>query len=800
MAEEPLEAERQVEEPPLALAAVPQLAQPRLHLEGLLEREVLALLGLRVELRDAVGLREGEVEDAAHVLDRRLPLERAEGDDLCHVVGAVLLAHVADHLVAAHEAEVDVDVGHLLALGVEKALEEEPVLDGVEVGDAQRVGDQAAGGRAAPRADRDALGLRPVDEVGDDQEVAREAHGSDDAELEGEPLLVDALAHRAPAERPALVQALVEALASEAVEHPLAGLPRRHLVDRELLAVPQRELAAPGDLDGVGDRLGHVGEGCGHLGGVLHVELVGLEAPAPLVGERLAGLDAEERLVRGGVLGAEVVAVVGGDEGEAHLACERDQLPVHALLRRQAVVLDLDVEATVEDAGQLLGRAARPLRLPVGQVVGHLAAETARERDQPPAELAQQLLVDARLVVEALAIAGGDQLAEVAVALAAHREQDQVVVAARLVVVDAARLLEAALRRHVHLAADDRLHVRLPRRLVELHRPEHVAVVGDGARRHSRAGDARQQLGDLVGAVEQRVLRVEMQVDEGHRPGPLLNVPSSLGVSAHGSARGRRASTGSSTPGAGSDGRVHDDLAREHRQNVLPRPQGEAGGLDLPHHVAHQHVEPTADLARVESPHGPSDLLKPRAIAVGDEQLPARDAPKLVENHPAPLGSEQMEQAEADDHIDAPILEREGSGITLEEAEQLAGIVLCACDPQHLAGDVRGDDVHRHALEQAPELASAARDVQEDRARRVDFTEQPGDQCLLPARDDSRPEVLRREAGRVLGLVPSRVLPAPVSIEELVAASLLPIGASRAVGRLHPRTLPRTNRTRHAAH
>src|SRR5207245_2005118 len=60
VAEEPLQAERQVEEAPLALAAVAQLAQTRLHLESLLEREVLPLLRLRVELRDAVGLREGE--------------------------------------------------------------------------------------------------------------------------------------------------------------------------------------------------------------------------------------------------------------------------------------------------------------------------------------------------------------------------------------------------------------------------------------------------------------------------------------------------------------------------------------------------------------------------------------------------------------------------------------------------------------------------------------------------------------------------------------------------------------------
>jgi hypothetical protein len=74
VAQQAFEPERQVEEPLLTLAGVAQLPQPRLHLERLLEREVLPLLRLGVELRDAVGLGEREVEDAPDVLDGRLAL------------------------------------------------------------------------------------------------------------------------------------------------------------------------------------------------------------------------------------------------------------------------------------------------------------------------------------------------------------------------------------------------------------------------------------------------------------------------------------------------------------------------------------------------------------------------------------------------------------------------------------------------------------------------------------------------------------------------------------------------------
>src|SRR5438445_10378147 len=138
---------------------------------------------------------------------------------------------------------------------------------------------------------------------------------------------------------------------------------------------------------------------------------------------------------------------------------------------------------------------------------------------------------------------------------------------------------------------------------------------------------------------------------------------------------GSRRSPPASAAGT-SGGRANDDLARKDRQHVLPPPRPEAGGLDLLHHVAQRHVEQTAILARVEGPNGAPDALQARAIAVGDEQLPAGDASKLVENHAAYRGRQQVEQAETDDDVDAPILERKRSRIALEHAKELSGIVL----------------------------------------------------------------------------------------------------------------------------
>ena len=122
-------------------------------------------------LGDAIDVGVGHVEHAADVADHRLGLHRAEGDDLRDVLAAVLAGDVVDDLAAAALAEVDVDIGQRHALGVEEALEQQVVVDRVDVGDAQAVGDEAAGGRAAARADRNAVLAGVADEVPDDEEV-----------------------------------------------------------------------------------------------------------------------------------------------------------------------------------------------------------------------------------------------------------------------------------------------------------------------------------------------------------------------------------------------------------------------------------------------------------------------------------------------------------------------------------------------------------------------------------------------------------------------------------------------------
>ena len=192
--------------------AVALLAEFRLRLDGFGERHRIGRV-VRHELAEPVDLAIGHLQHTADVAQHRARLQLAESDDLGDAIGTVLLLHVANDLVTPLLAEVDVEIRHRHALGIEEALEEEPEAHRVEIGDGQRIGDERARARAAAGSDGNVVRLRPFDEVGDDQEVALIAHADDDIDLEGEALAVGLD-----------LDALRRAMSLEAQAEPLLGL------------------------------------------------------------------------------------------------------------------------------------------------------------------------------------------------------------------------------------------------------------------------------------------------------------------------------------------------------------------------------------------------------------------------------------------------------------------------------------------------------------------------------------------------------------------------------------------------
>ena len=279
---------------------------------------------------------------------------------------------------------------------------------------------------------------------------------------------------------------------------------------RELRQVDVAELdlerAALGDLERAPHRVLVAGEVERHLRGRLEIELVRVEVPVVRVLERVARLDAEERLVRVGVGGGEVVDVTGRDERQLRLGGELDELGVDALLHVEARVLELDVGALApEDLRQPV-----EIRAGVGGPVllerlADAAGEAAGERDQPLRVGLQQLPVDARLRVVALEEAERGELDQVRVALVRLGQERQVRVAARA---------RVAVVGDVDLAADDRLDPLLPGLLVEVDRAGERAVVCERDRGHLELGRPGRERRDPARPVEDRVLAVDVQVDE----------------------------------------------------------------------------------------------------------------------------------------------------------------------------------------------------------------------------------------------------------------------------------------------
>src|SRR5882724_552771 len=87
-----------------------------------------------------------------------------------------------DGLSALSAREIEIDVGPLTACLAQKPLEQELHADRVHRRDSERVADRAVGRRAAA-LDQDVVGAAVLDDVPDDQEIAREVEPADELEL-----------------------------------------------------------------------------------------------------------------------------------------------------------------------------------------------------------------------------------------------------------------------------------------------------------------------------------------------------------------------------------------------------------------------------------------------------------------------------------------------------------------------------------------------------------------------------------------------------------------------------------------
>ena len=310
---------------------------------------------------------------------------------------------------------------------------------------------------------------------------------------------------------------------------PLADLPQvlrvrqlpRRLEDGVIFRVLfELDVAAVGDLLAAADRLLPVREDLVHLRRGLHEEVLRSQ-PHPLhVVPLAAGVHAQEDVVGDRVLAAEVVRVVRRHQRQAHPVRQIDGRLAGVLLDLDAAVLDLHVEAVAEHLRVPLAQLLGFLLLLREQVPGELPGNAPAQHDQPLGVRRQQLLVHPRLVVEALGVGDRGHPHEVAEARRVLGEQREVEV--RLLHPPAA--LRAAAGGHVGLDAEDRVDLLRPAGVVELHRPVQVAVVGDRRGVHPGGLRGLHEFRDLRHPVQQRVVRVAVQVRERAGGGAVVGI------------------------------------------------------------------------------------------------------------------------------------------------------------------------------------------------------------------------------------------------------------------------------------
>jgi hypothetical protein len=310
---------------------------------------------------------------------------------------------------------------------------------------------------------------------------------------------------------------------AEPVEHLVRRLARLRLEDREVIGVEvELDVAAVGDLAGDLERFAIIGKEIEHLLPRAEVELEVVHAKALLVADRAAGADADQDVLRLAVLRLDVVDVLRDREADAGLFGDLAHLGRDAALRFVAVVHDLQVEVVLpEDLLVHLGRLNGAGDVIAHQVAVDLAAQAAAQRDQALAVLGQDLLVHARLVVEALLVSDGGELHEVLPTLLIASDDRQVVGSVVLFV----GLLEARLLSDVGLDAEQRFDAFLLARLVEGDRAKEVAVVRQRDGFLAVLGGALGEVFDPAGAVEQAVVAVDVQMDEVRCAGAHRSIP-----------------------------------------------------------------------------------------------------------------------------------------------------------------------------------------------------------------------------------------------------------------------------------
>ncbi len=126
--------------------------------------------------------------------------------------------------------------------------------------------------------------------------------------------------------------------------------------------------------------------------------------------------------------------------------------------------------------------------------------------------LLKKFFIKTGVIIKPFELCRAGQLEQVLIAGVVLGQQQQVVGA----LVELGILVPHPARGKITFQTNDGFYAGFFGCVIKFDHAKHGAVIGDGHRRHAQFLGARHQLFDITETVKQRIMGVDMQVDEGH--------------------------------------------------------------------------------------------------------------------------------------------------------------------------------------------------------------------------------------------------------------------------------------------
>ncbi len=194
-----------------------------------------------------------------------------------------------------------------------------------------------------------------------------------------------------------------------------------------------------------------------------------------------------------------IMHIVCRNKSDTCLFTHSDQLRIYHFLLRQSVILQFQEKITFSKTGFIPARGFLCLFIVAAQQLTlHLSGNTGACRYDSLMKPFQHFHIHARTIIETVYKAFGNNLHQIAVAFLIFCQQYQMIIA-----VFAADMfsVKTGIRRHIYLAAQDRIDPRFSGRFIKLYHAVHRSMVCNCRRSHAKFFDAGYVFLNLIGTV-----------------------------------------------------------------------------------------------------------------------------------------------------------------------------------------------------------------------------------------------------------------------------------------------------------